>query len=618
VGHSRFLPQVALLVGSLIATLLAVELFLRVGGYTYSPLALLPPERGADHRPHHALAIDPRVSPTEPLTSFDPVLLWRLNPRATFQVNAEGFRGPLPPRERDADDVLIVALGDSNTLGPLHEPDHWPGYLQRLVALNGGDSVRILNAGVYGYSSLQGLRRFGQVLRLRPKVAYWCFGANDAHRVAVPDSVWARRAAWLGRLEHSRLALFLAARLWGRTADADGRYSPVPRVSLEDYRRHLESFVRLCRDAGVRPVLLTRPFHGRSSHPDHWLTHAPAYNAATCEAARRLDVDLLDAFELFRDDAAAFSDDSHLNRRGLQRLARALVRQLAALGILESQQVYADRVDLATVPDHASELGPGWWRRERWQDRYGGRWTASDALLTLQANRAARFLTLEATVAHPRGSACFRVEASGRDAARLCRPNGSFEEHLPLPLEGGSVATVRLLAEEPFVPPAPGEGPADRRELGLFVHRVSLSSCALADRLELAVAGGRPELGDGWWEPEVWPDGRRGRWTREAASLRLGRAPSARFVVLDVSGENPGGRTRVNVTVNGDPARRFELANGRHPLLLPLPPEASGCLEIAIRIDNPFLPVPASPPSASDERRLGIFVHRVLQTPLAL
>ena len=55
-------------------------------------------------------------------------------------------------------------------MGQVHRDDLGPG----------PGRFRVANAGVYGYSSFQGLRRFHELLRYHPDVVTWSFGANDA------------------------------------------------------------------------------------------------------------------------------------------------------------------------------------------------------------------------------------------------------------------------------------------------------------------------------------------------------------------------------------------------------------------------------------------------------
>src|SRR5207244_3108084 len=84
--------------------------------------------------------------------------------------------------------VRVFAIGDSNTLGwgETNGPN-WPLYLGEILNRE-HRNLTLINAGVWGYSSFQGLRWFEGTLRFNPDVVLISFGANDAHRVTVSDA----------------------------------------------------------------------------------------------------------------------------------------------------------------------------------------------------------------------------------------------------------------------------------------------------------------------------------------------------------------------------------------------------------------------------------------------
>jgi acyl-CoA thioesterase-1 len=77
---------------------------------------------------------------------------------------------------------VIVALGDSLTAGLGVEPaDNYPSKLQRKLDA-GGYKYRVVNAGVSGDTSAQGLGRLGLIRALRPALVILALGANDGLR----------------------------------------------------------------------------------------------------------------------------------------------------------------------------------------------------------------------------------------------------------------------------------------------------------------------------------------------------------------------------------------------------------------------------------------------------
>lgn len=603
--RTRLLALLRLAAFTVVAALALLEVTLRVIGYSYSPLALLPPDNRNDHRPFHGASLDPRVSAKEPVTVFDPELLWVPNPRVGPVLASDGTRGGPLADARAQSDVLVVAVGDSNTMGPLDLPDHWPGYLQDLIALNAPPRRwRVVNAGVYGYSSFQGLRRTRQVLVDRPDFVYLSFGANDAHPVQRPDDAYAQRARSLARWQWLRLAPPLMHALW---AVRDRLSPPGPsrhRVPLPDYRRNLEEMVRLCLAQGATPILLTRPYKGEATDAANWMTYAPLYNQATREVAAREGVELIDVFEAFRGEPQAFVDESHFRRRGHQALARLLLHRLEARGSLATGFVYRTSVDLGDALDTFPELDDGWHYPESWPDAPKGRWTKRAATLHLERRGDERGLAIDLELFNRTGHTLGRIEANGRPLLRVDQANGRLQRVLDISSIPDPRISVRISVDE-----AAGSGQRDPRELGVFVHSCGLRPSTLASSIRPGeVDDGRPELMEGFWSAEKWVDGRSGRWTRAQALLRLSRRPDETRLVVDLSLENPGGTTDGWLEVNGRRLKAFHAQNGRRTEVLDVGDAPGDELRLRIGVDRPFVPQRLGVPSR-DRRVLGVFVH---------
>jgi len=272
----------------------------------------------------------------------DPHLLWR--PVAFEPYNSKGYKAPEFAVAKPAGTFRIITLGDSNTDGP--DRGGWPDELRRLLASQPRSALRfeVINAGVVGYSSFQGLRRMEECLRYEPDLVMVSFGANDAHLVvAGPDKTFAlRRPALvpvmrvLYRYKAFLLARYLALRWSGGVGAIE---TPLePRVSVPDYEVNLERMVALARGAGARAVLLTRPHDPakrRTAPPGYWIERAAEYNEATARVGRRLRVPVFDAYALFEGSGPdAFADESHFTLLGHARMGQLLRDFLAREGLL--------------------------------------------------------------------------------------------------------------------------------------------------------------------------------------------------------------------------------------------------------------------------------------------
>lgn len=308
----RWLTNVGLLIGGVLVSLVAAELLLRWTGYEYSPLKI---GFGAiDQRSFHTFDDRHFV--------YDPDLLWR--PRPNFEVfNAQGFRGPELAAAKPDGEFRIFAVGDSNTLG--FPEASWPEDLHRILH-ESCDRFQVVNAGVWGYTSDQGVLRLEEVRKFQPDIVLISFGANDAHPTTVPDKQYTTRSMWSRRLEGlvhpSQLARLATGVLTHLTVMRTGEMTH--RVSLEDYRSNLEEMAKRVRSDGAVPVLLTRPYHGKMPPVFRWKSFAHEYNAMTAEVAARLDLPLVDLYTRFKDRDELFVDESHFNPDG-HRLAAQIV-----------------------------------------------------------------------------------------------------------------------------------------------------------------------------------------------------------------------------------------------------------------------------------------------------
>ena len=89
--------------------------------------------------------------------------------------------------------------------------------------------------------------------------------------------------------------------------------------------------IRLAREAGAAPVLLTRPYVGESNHPLWWKNVGADYNTATVEVAIAQQAPVIDVYTAFRDRRGYFADESHFTREGHRLAAELILSELGPL-----------------------------------------------------------------------------------------------------------------------------------------------------------------------------------------------------------------------------------------------------------------------------------------------
>jgi lysophospholipase L1-like esterase len=178
--------------------------------------------------------------------------------QAPVHINTLGMRGDELRRDGS---TRVLALGDSCTFGwNVEGSESYPAVLERLLNRRAGTTrYQVLNAGVPGYTSYQGLvylRERG--LGLAPAIVVLGFGFNELVHLGDDETRLPRVGRLLPLLRtddfflaHSRLYRALRWKL-DAAAPRDLGY----RVTPEQYGRNLRTMVGLIRTHGARPLLL--------------------------------------------------------------------------------------------------------------------------------------------------------------------------------------------------------------------------------------------------------------------------------------------------------------------------------------------------------------------------
>jgi lysophospholipase L1-like esterase len=272
----------------------------------------------------------------------DPVLLWR--PSAHKPFNSDRFKGPEILDPKPSEVVRVMCYGDSLTDGP--PKGGWPRWLERLLGERSpvpGRRFEVLNAGVAGYSSHQGLLRFLQeVDRYRPELLVVSFGWNDAaEAIGQPDKTfqvppWPIVACQRALVRYrSYLVLMYYTRKWRAQPAAAPAGPSHPRVSLEDYVSNMERFQAEAEARGIPVAFLTRPHKMPVSllaKDSTWRGSVPAYNEALRSWTKRRGVPLIDLEQAFEAmPSELFSDECHFTPAGYEKMAE-MVRARLEIG----------------------------------------------------------------------------------------------------------------------------------------------------------------------------------------------------------------------------------------------------------------------------------------------
>ena len=203
-----------------------------------------------------------KLDPAQPWCGRSTIYFWWLRPfeettgvtgtSIPMGINAQHFRrAGLVADPKPEGRLRVVCMGDAVTFGwHLPPEDSYPAILERLLRERALGDIEVVNAGVPGYSSLQGLRFLRmEVTGLDPDIVLAHFGASDNTRAIVPDQARAKLlqlSDWFERLATFRVLETLTVRVRERLPDAIIRKlrRTAIRVDLESYVANLSSMVQ--------------------------------------------------------------------------------------------------------------------------------------------------------------------------------------------------------------------------------------------------------------------------------------------------------------------------------------------------------------------------------------
>jgi lysophospholipase L1-like esterase len=207
----------------------------------------------------------------------------RSNPRWDVRLNSQGDRAEESAREKRLGSIRIACLGDSWTFGMnADQNDTYPSRLAEwLRRANPNAAFEVMNFGVLGYSSFQGLQLLKRrVLAWEPDVVLVGFGMNDSSVPGYRDRDVADAGTSIGERAESVAKKFELYKLLDYAAQLS-KYKPSTvgdaltvatknlteatdydaidawtRVSPRDYEANIREMAGLTRARGARLVLL--------------------------------------------------------------------------------------------------------------------------------------------------------------------------------------------------------------------------------------------------------------------------------------------------------------------------------------------------------------------------
>lgn len=233
----------------------------------------------------------PEVPPHEEINEMDPVVFVQNRPGLSLRtfdrnvqvtINSRGFRSPVISLRKGPGVRRIAAMGDSTTFGWGVGDDET--FCRRLEeALNGGGGpgrYEVMNAGVCGHSTVQGLRMFERrVLSYGPDVVLVSYALNDNDYAYEPYlygegttlSSYIPGPAWRVKvhnwcMHNSRVCRWIIRRRmdaryhrWLVEHLNDLEREELRLVPREEYVANLERFITLSREHGFRLIFAPAP-----------------------------------------------------------------------------------------------------------------------------------------------------------------------------------------------------------------------------------------------------------------------------------------------------------------------------------------------------------------------
>jgi lysophospholipase L1-like esterase len=236
-----------------------------------------------------------------------------------YKFNSSGFRSDEFEKQKPNGKIRIVCAGDSSTFGYLvNLPDTYPKQLEQMLNSNTKEkNAEVINAGVVGYSSFQGLKFFDTRIKdLKPDILSFSYGYNDSYVGGGLDS--ARKPEktstlyinkLLDNFELYKLIDKALQKIIGEKAFVPDPNSP--RITQAEYRENLEYMAETCKKNGTKIIFLP-------------ISVPPSYVEIMKQVAQKYSVGFIGTEEKFKENYDILSKEKVGKYKGfsLARLSR--------------------------------------------------------------------------------------------------------------------------------------------------------------------------------------------------------------------------------------------------------------------------------------------------------
>jgi lysophospholipase L1-like esterase len=213
-----------------------------------------------------------RFSPSLPPT-FKENPVWRV------KLNSEGFRGPDFAQKKPPGTFRVVCMGDSWTFGASVDQDStYPKQLEdALKKAHPDKKFEVLNLGIVGHSSFQGVRLLDRALAYEPDVIAVGYAMNERHWAGYAGG--GPKTPLFARSEIVKLVKYAATSrkwkpqplgdlvnasamdLWGlESMENEAWLDEKMRGSIKDYEKNVTEIIRRTREKKAEVVLLYTEF----------------------------------------------------------------------------------------------------------------------------------------------------------------------------------------------------------------------------------------------------------------------------------------------------------------------------------------------------------------------